>query len=70
MLAIIELLVQDIKDPKTLLLRAGTILLLILSYWVVSYQTEILEGFKNLSTETVLQKQADLRDKTFPSQAR
>lgn len=70
MLAIIELLVQDIKDPKTLLLRAGTILLLILSYWVVSYQTEILEGFKNLSTETVLQKQADLRDKTFPAQAR
>lgn len=53
-LALLELLLSDIKDPKTLLLRAGTILLAILSYWVVAYQTEILEGFKNMSTETVL----------------
>ena len=50
----IELLLQDIQDPKTLALRAGTILLGVLSYWVVAYQTEILEGFKNLSTETIM----------------
>jgi hypothetical protein len=59
----LELLLQDIKDPKTLALRAGTILLAILSYWVITYQTEILEGFKNLSTETVIQKQEQLREK-------
>lgn len=69
-LAMIELLLQDIKDPKTLALRAGTILLGVLSYWVVAYQTEILEGFKNLSTETIMQKQEQLREKQFPAQQR
>lgn len=69
-MTIIELLISDIKDPKTLQLRAGTILLALLSYWVVAYQTEILEGFKNLSSETVITKMEEARAKAFPAQAR
>lgn len=52
------------------MLRAGTILLAILSYWVVTYQTQILEGFKNLSSDTVIQKQVEMREKQFPQQSR
>lgn len=47
-------LFQDIKDPKTLLIRALTMFVALVGYFIISNEEEIVNYAKNFSRENVL----------------
>lgn len=52
----ITALLQDVKDPKVFLLRTLSALVLIISYLVVTNQSEFLDFIKNFSRSTVVEQ--------------
>lgn len=70
LLALLYSLLQDIKDPKTLLLRIVSIFILLISYLIVTNQSTFLDFAKNFSRSTVVEQVQAEKEAKFPRVAK
>lgn len=66
---LLDALLSELKDAKTLALRIVAISFLALLYFLFTHQAAIVEGFQNLSAEKVMDEIRDQKQKQFPLKA-
>lgn len=69
-LKLLTVLMAEIKDPGTLLKRAGTLLVTVIIYFVINNTAELGSYLKVFSTSAVLEDIQEQRVKNFPNVAR
>lgn len=70
LMALLNSLFADIKDAKTLALRAATIFLAMLSYFIVANQGNIIDYAKNFSRDAILNQAKIDTISNYPKKAR
>ncbi|AUG85132.1 holin [Vibrio phage Ceto] len=70
LLASLYALLQDIKDPKTLLMRVISIFILLVSYLIVTNQSTFFDFAKNFSRTTVVEQVQAERVAQYPRVAK
>ncbi|QIG60637.1 holin [Vibrio phage VPT02] len=70
LLASLYALLQDIKDPKTLLMRVISIFILLVSYLIVTNQSTLFDFAKNFSRTTVIEQVQAEREAQYPRVAK
>lgn len=70
LLASLLALLQDIKDPKVLLLRLISVFILLLSYLLITNQSTFFEFTKNFSRNTVIEQVQAERAAVYPRVAK
>lgn len=70
LVAVFSALFSDIKDAKTLALRAVTMFIAMLSYFIIMNQGDILEFAKNFSRRTVIEQVQSEQVADYPKVAK